>query len=67
MHLTHEHRELERTTRRIIAEHLDPYLDEWEAEQIFPAHRVMKAFGSAGLLGIGKAAEYGGMELDFSY
>ncbi|SSW68232.1 acyl-CoA dehydrogenase family protein [Achromobacter veterisilvae] len=67
MHFTHEHRELERTTRRIIAEHLDPYLDEWEAEQMFPAHRVMKAFGSAGLLGIGKPAEYGGMELDFSY
>lgn len=67
MHFTHEHRELERTTRRIIAEHLAPYLDEWEAEQIFPAHRVMKAFGSAGLLGIGKAAAYGGMELDFSY
>lgn len=67
MQFTHEHRELERTTRRIIAEHLDPWLDEWEAEQMFPAHRVMKAFGSAGLLGIGKSAEYGGMDLDFSY
>ncbi|MCD0502282.1 acyl-CoA dehydrogenase family protein [Bordetella petrii] len=67
MQFTHEHHELKRTTQRIIAEHLDPYLDEWEASQIFPAHQVMKAFGAAGLLGIGKAAEYGGMELDFSY
>lgn len=67
MQFTHEHRELARTTRRIIAEHLDPYLDEWEAAQMFPAHQVMKALGSAGLLGIGKPAEYGGMELDFSY
>lgn len=67
MQITHEHQELQRTTRRIIAEHLDPYLDQWEAEQIFPAHQVMKAFGSAGLLGIGKPAGHGGMELDFSY
>lgn len=67
MQFTHEHQELQRTTRRIIAEHLDPYLDQWEDEQIFPAHQVMKAFGSAGLLGIGKPAEHGGMELDFSY
>lgn len=67
MQFTHEHNELQRTTRRIIAEHLDPYLDEWEAAQIFPAHQVMKALGSAGLLGIGKPEEYGGMGLDFSY
>ncbi|MDM9558468.1 acyl-CoA dehydrogenase family protein [Bordetella petrii] len=67
MQFTHEHRELQRTTQRIITEHLDPYLDQWEAEQIFPAHQVMKAFGAAGLLGIGKPAEYGGMDLDFSY
>ncbi|MBO9354644.1 acyl-CoA dehydrogenase [Bordetella petrii] len=67
MQFTHEHQELQRTTRRIIAEHLDPYLDQWEAEQIFPARQVMKAFGSAGLLGIGKPAEHGGMALDFSY
>src|SRR5690606_39395695 len=67
MQLTHEHNELQRTTRRIIQEHLDPHIDQWEAEQIFPAHQVMKALGSAGLLGIGKPEEYGGMGLDFSY
>lgn len=67
MQLTHEHQELQRTTRRIIREHLDPHIDEWEAAQIFPAHQVMKALGSAGLLGIGKPEEYGGMGLDFSY
>lgn len=67
MQFTHEHRELERTTRRIIAEHLDPYLDQWEEEQIFPAREVMKKLGDAGLLGIGKDPEFGGMGLDFSY
>ncbi len=67
MQLTYEHQEMQRTTRRIIAEHIDPYLDQWEEEQIFPAHQVMKVLGDAGLLGIGKSPEYGGMGLDFSY
>ena len=36
-------------------------------EGIYPAHQVMKKFGDAGLLGIGKPEEYGGLNLDFSY
>ncbi len=34
---------------------------------IFPAHEVFKKLGNAGLLGINKPAEYGGMGLDYSY
>ncbi|WP_025898811.1 acyl-CoA dehydrogenase family protein [Sneathiella glossodoripedis] len=67
MKLTHEHNQITQTTNRIINEHINPYIDEWEAVAIYPAHKVMKIFGDAGLLGIGKPAEYGGMELDFSY
>ncbi|MBT6096253.1 MAG: acyl-CoA dehydrogenase [Rhodospirillaceae bacterium] len=67
MQFTHEHRELERTTLKVIEQHIDPYIDDWEEEQMFPAHTVMKAFGDAGLLGITKPSDYGGLELDFSY
>lgn len=67
MELTHEHNELIRTAKRINADHIEPYVDEWEAEQIFPAHKIMKVLGDAGLLGIGKPVEYGGLDLDFSY
>jgi len=65
--LTHEHHQLAETTRQIIADHVNPYVDEWEKEGIYPAHQVMKKFGDAGLLGIGKPEEYGGLNLDFSY
>ena len=30
---------------------INPYAKEWEAEKIFPAHKVFKKFGEAGLLG----------------
>lgn len=67
MTFTHEHDELVRTTNKIIEEHVNPYIDEWEKAEIYPAHQVMKKFAEAGLLGIGKPEEYGGLNLDFSY
>lgn len=67
MLFTHEHDQLKETTQRIIEKHVNPYVDAWEKEGIYPAHQVMKAFGEAGLLGIGKSPEFGGLGLDFSY
>ena len=67
MKITHEHREMQRTTLKLIEEVIHPDLDQWEKEQIFPAHTVMKAFANAGLLGIGKPEKYGGLDLDFSF
>lgn len=64
---TQEHEELRRLTRAVIDKHVNPFVDEWEDEGIFPAHKVMKAFGDAGLLGIGKSPDDGGMGLDLSY
>ena len=67
MQFTHEHEQLRETTRRVIDRHVNPYVDEWEKDGIFPAHQVMKEFGKAGLLGIGKSPDWGGLGLDFSY
>ncbi len=64
---THEHQQLRETTRRLIDEHVNPYCDEWEEAGRFPAHEVFKKFGDAGLLGITKPEEYGGLGLDYSY
>ncbi len=64
---THEHDELRSVTLKIIDQHINPYVDQWEEEGIFPAHQVMKKLGEAGLLGIGKPTEYGGSALDFSF
>ncbi|MBL8488600.1 MAG: acyl-CoA dehydrogenase family protein [Rhodocyclaceae bacterium] len=64
---TQEHQELQRSVRRFIDSEINPYVDEWEAAEIFPAREVFKKMGDAGFLGINKPKEYGGMGLDYSY
>ena len=64
---THEHEELRRTAKKIVDDEINPNVDEWEAAGQFPAHHVMKLLGNAGLIGISRPGEYGGMELDYSY
>ena len=64
---TDSHVQIQETTRRIINAEVNPYVDEWEREGMFPAHQVFKALGDAGLLGINKPEKYGGMGLDYTY
>ena len=67
MQFTQEHDEIRRTLRAIIDRDINPHVDLWEEDGIFPAHEVFKKLGDAGLLGIQKPVEYGGMGLDYSY
>ncbi len=67
MEFTTEHEEIRRTTRRFIENEINPFVDEWEEAQIFPAHELFKKMGDLGLLGIHKPEAYGGMGLDYSY
>ncbi len=62
-----EHFEIQRTLRKIIDTEIDPHVDAWEAEGIFPAHQVFKKLGKAGLLGVTKPVAFGGMGLDYTY
>ena len=64
---TQEHDEIRRTLRAIIDKDINPHVDQWEEDGIFPAHEVFKKLGDAGLLGINKPVEFGGMGLDYSY
>ena len=67
MQWTHEHDELRRTAKRIVDEEINPHVDEWERIGQFPAHHVMKLLGNAGLIGISRSSDYGGLDLDYSY
>ncbi len=67
MHFTHEHREIQKTLKRLIDEDINPHVDEWEEAGIFPAHEVFKKLGNLGLLGLTKPEAYGGAGLDYSY
>jgi citronellyl-CoA dehydrogenase len=62
-----QHRALQHTLKRIIDDEINPHVDRWEAEGVFPAHEVFGKLGKQGLLGVTKPARFGGMELDWSY
>lgn len=67
MQLTHEHKELYRTTKKFVEEEINPHVKEWEKAGIWPAREILKKMGALGLLGITKPVEYGGLGLDYSY
>merc|ERR1711970_1701677 len=62
-----EQREMQKTAQRIIDEDINPFVTQWEEEGAYPAAKVFKKLGDAGLLGVNKPVEYGGMGLDFKY
>jgi citronellyl-CoA dehydrogenase len=67
MLFTDEHNEIRRTVAHFVEKEVNPYVDQWEEDGIFPAHEVFKKAGDLGLLGISKPVEFGGMGLDYSY
>ena len=67
MKFTPEHDELRRSLQRFIDTEINPHVDKWEDDGIFPAHDLFKKLGNAGFLGINKPTEYGGQGLDYSY
>jgi len=62
-----EYADLRNTTAKLVDQEINPFVDQWEAEKIFPAHEVFKKLGNLGLLGISKPVEFGGMGLSYSY
>ena len=67
MRFTEEHNAIRNTVSQFVEKEINPHVDEWEAEGIFPAHEVFKKLGDLGMLGIHKPVEYGGLGLDYSY
>ena len=67
MQFTHEHEELRRSLQKFIAAEINPHVDQWEKDQIFPAHELFKKMGALGFLGLNKPVEFGGQALDYSY
>ncbi|MBT6428494.1 MAG: acyl-CoA dehydrogenase family protein, partial [Rhodospirillaceae bacterium] len=67
MQETPEHMELRRTVANIVTNDINPFVDEWEEAEIMPLHDICKKMGQAGILGISKPSEFGGMDLDYSF
>ncbi len=64
---TKAHQLFRETVRRFVDEEINPYMDEWEEAEIFPAHDLFKKAGDLGLLGLSYPVEYGGSGGDYWY
>ncbi|XP_073533442.1 probable acyl-CoA dehydrogenase 6 isoform X2 [Phyllobates terribilis] len=51
---TPEHNAIRESLRKIIDTEINPYVDQWEKEEQFPAHHLFKILGQAGMLGVNK-------------
>ena len=67
MLFTADHDEPRRILQKFIAAEINPFVDEWEKDDIFPAHELFKKLGDLGFLGLNKPTEFGGQGLDYSY
>src|SRR6266481_9287146 len=67
MLFTSEHEDARRALQKFIAAEINPFVDEWEKADIFPAHALFKKLGELGFLGLNKPVEFGGAGLDYSY
>jgi citronellyl-CoA dehydrogenase len=64
---TRAHQLFRETVRRFVDQEINPYVDEWEEAEIFPAHDLFKKAGDLGLLGLSYPEEYGGAGADYWY
>jgi len=62
-----EHARLRETIRGFVEKEINPYIEDWEEAETFPAHELFKKMGDLGLLGITKPVEFGGQGLDYSF
>ena len=64
---TNEHYEMRQSLRKLIDKDINPYVDEWERQEMFPAHKVFKKLGDNGFLGVNYSTDYGGLGLPYSF
>ncbi|MCL4868919.1 MAG: acyl-CoA dehydrogenase family protein [Anaerolineae bacterium] len=67
LYFTKEHDMFREMVRKFVQSEINPYVEEWEAERIFPAHQLFKKMGDLGLLGLSYPEEYGGGGADYWY
>ena len=67
MLMTEQHDAIRASVRRFVDEEINPHVEAWEAEGMFPAHALFKKAGELGVLGLTKPEAYGGLGLDYTY
>ena len=67
MLFTPEHDQFRASVRKLVEEEINPYADEWEDAEIFPAHELFPKLGAIGAFGLEYDEEFGGGGADHSY
>ena len=67
MEFTADHELFRASVRGVVERDIEPFVDQWEADGIFPAHELFQKLGAAGLLGLEYDPAYGGQGADHSY
>lgn len=62
-----EHIAFRKMVRQFVDKEIQPYVDEWEAADGFPAHELFPKLGALGLLGLEYDSAYGGQDADHLY
>ena len=67
MRFTEEHEQFRKSVRAVIGSEINPYVDEWEAAGIFPAHELFPKLAKVGMFGLEYDPEFGGQGADHTF
>ncbi|MBE7528187.1 MAG: acyl-CoA dehydrogenase [Chloroflexi bacterium] len=67
LYFNQEHEMFRQMVRRFVENEINPHVEKWEEDRIFPAHELFPKAGALGLLGITYPEAYGGSGLDYWY
>ncbi|MEW6283357.1 MAG: acyl-CoA dehydrogenase family protein [Candidatus Eremiobacterota bacterium] len=62
---TQDHEMFRQTVRRFVQNEINPNVERWEAERIFPGKDLLRKMGQLGMLGMSYPEDYGGAGLDY--
>ena len=67
MQFTEEHEAFRKVVGEFVETEINPYIDQWEADKIFPAHDLFPKFAAIGGFGLEYDPAYGGQGADHSF
>lgn len=67
MQFTSEHDAFRKVVGEFIETEINPYVDQWEEDRIFPAHELFPKLAEIGAFGLEYDEAYGGQGADHSY
>jgi len=67
LYFDEEHNMFRQMVRQFVEKEIEPHVEEWEEQRIWPARTLLKQMGDLGLLGLSYPEKYGGAGLDYWY